>query len=199
MTAILKVEPTIAACDLHPDFASTRSAEASGLPLIRVQHHVAHVAAVAAERRWEGPLIGVALDGHGYGADGGAWGGELIHLDGANWERIGSLEPLALPGGDRAARDPWRMGVAMLERLGRLAEAGRLMPGAPGAQASPRLLAGGARVGRRRASGACSTPPRRFPACASCSITRDRRRWNLRRWSRPRASSRAASQSSKGG
>ncbi len=166
LTSILEVKPQCAACDLHPDFASTRSAEASGLPLIRIQHHLAHVAAVAAERGWDGPLIGVALDGHGHGADGGAWGGELIHLDGASWERIGSLEPLALPGGDRAARDPWRMGVAMLERLGRLAEAGRLMPGAPGAERLAGLLASGARLQKTTSLG------RLFDAAAALSGVR---------------------------
>jgi hydrogenase maturation protein HypF len=133
LTSILGIEPEWAVCDLHPDFVSTRAAEASGLPLVAVQHHVAHVAAVAAERRWRGPVLGVALDGHGFGADGAPWGGELIVLDGARWERVGSLEPLALPGGDRAAREPWRMGVAMLDRLGRLDEAQRLFPGSPDA------------------------------------------------------------------
>jgi hydrogenase maturation protein HypF len=129
LVSILDVEPEFAAADLHPDFVSTRSAEASGLPLISVQHHVAHVAAVAAERRWTGPILGVALDGQGYGTDGAPWGGELIRLDGARWERIGNLAPLLLPGGDRAAREPWRMGLAMLKRLGRLDDAERLFPG----------------------------------------------------------------------
>ena len=133
LTAILDVEPEWAVADLHPDFVSTRSAEASGLPVIAVQHHVAHVAAVAAEKRWRGPLLGAALDGQGYGTDGAPWGGELIVLDGARWERIGALAPLALPGGDKAAREPWRMGVAMLERLGRLDDAERLFPASPGA------------------------------------------------------------------
>ena len=110
------------ACDLHPDFASTRWAEALGLPLLAVQHHVAHVAAVAAEQRWRGPILGVALDGHGYGTDSAPWGGELIVLDGPHWERVGALAPLLLPGGDKAAREPWRMGVAMLHRLGRLSD-----------------------------------------------------------------------------
>jgi hydrogenase maturation protein HypF len=115
------------------------------LPLIAVQHHVAHVAAVAAENRWSGPVLGAALDGHGFGADGAPWGGELIVLDGANWERVGSLEPLALPGGDRAAREPWRMGVAMLDRIGRLDEAQRRFPSAPDAVRLADAFARGAR------------------------------------------------------
>jgi hydrogenase maturation protein HypF len=153
LTSILQVEPECAVCDLHPDFVSTLSAEAAGLPLIRVQHHVAHVAAVAAERRWSGPVLGVALDGQGFGTDGAPWGGELIALDGARWERVGSLEPLALPGGDRAAREPWRMGVAMLERLGRLDDVGRLIASFPDAARLAEALRRGARFARTTSLG----------------------------------------------
>ena len=130
---ILAIEPEIAACDLHPDFQSTRAAEATGLPIARVQHHLAHVAAVVSEHGLRGGVLGAALDGQGYGTDRRPWGGELIALDGAQWERIGWLEPLPLPGGDAAAREPWRMGVAALAMLGRLDAAARLLPGAPNA------------------------------------------------------------------
>jgi hydrogenase maturation protein HypF len=153
LTSILEVEPEYAACDLHPDFLSTRSAESSGLPVIPVQHHVAHVAAVVAERRWTGPVLGVALDGHGYGADGAPWGGELILLDGAKWTRLGALAPLALPGGDMAAREPWRMGVAMLHRLGRLEQATRIFPGVPAAQRLAEAIARGARFAQSTSLG----------------------------------------------
>ena len=145
LRSILAIEPEFAACDLHPDFQSTRSAEATGLPCARVQHHLAHVAAVAAEHDLKGPVLGVALDGQGYGTDGAPWGGELIALDGAAWERVGWLEPLALPGGDRAAREPWRMGVAMLARLGRLDAVERFFPDAPHAARLAQSLARGAR------------------------------------------------------
>ena len=153
LTAILAVEPECAVCDLHPDFLSTRAAETSGLPVVAVQHHVAHVAAVAAEKRWSGPILGVALDGQGLGADGSPWGGELIVLDGARWERVGWLEPLALPGGDRAAREPWRMGVAMLERLGQLDAAARLFPALPEAARLVGALRAGARFPRTSSLG----------------------------------------------
>ena len=153
LTSILEVEPQCAVCDLHPDFVSTRSAESSGLPVIAVQHHVAHVAAVVAETRWSGAVLGVALDGHGYGADGAPWGGELIMLDGARWARVGALEPLALPGGDRAAREPWRMGVAMLHRLGRLDQVSRIFPGMPDAARLSDALARGARFARTTSLG----------------------------------------------
>jgi hydrogenase maturation protein HypF len=161
LTSILDVEPQWAVCDLHPDFVSTRSAESLGLPLIAVQHHVAHVAAVAAENRWSGPVLGVALDGHGFGADGAPWGGELIVIDGAGWERVGALEPLALPGGDRAAREPWRMGVAMLHRIGRLGEAERRFPFEPDAARLADAFARGARFALTTSMG------RLFDAAAS--------------------------------
>jgi hydrogenase maturation protein HypF len=119
----LGVRPRLVACDLHPDYRSTVIAESLGLPVLRVQHHAAHLAAVAAEHRLAEPLIGVALDGHGHGAVGGAWGGELMRGEGGGWRRVGSLLPLAMPGGDRAAREPWRMGVAAMIALGRGADA----------------------------------------------------------------------------
>ncbi|WP_042694305.1 carbamoyltransferase HypF [Azospirillum sp. B506] len=119
---ILGVEPVAVAHDRHPDFQSTRFAEGTGLPAIAVQHHHAHVAAVMAEHRIEGPALGLALDGFGLGGDGGSWGGEMLLVDGLRFERLGSLAPLAQPGGDAAARQPWRMAAAALARMGRADE-----------------------------------------------------------------------------
>jgi hydrogenase maturation protein HypF len=131
LLAILDVTPDVVACDLHPDFISTRYAENMSAPLLRAQHHAAHVAAIAAEHDVREQLLGVALDGYGRGGDGGAWGGELLLLDGAVWTRLGHLALLPMPGGDRAAREPWRMGVAALEAIGRLDLVTNLFPHEP--------------------------------------------------------------------
>ncbi len=141
LLALLDVKPECVACDLHPDYRSTVFAETLGLPILRVQHHAAHIAAVAAEHRLGGPVIGVALDGSGQGDDGAAWGGELILLDGHRWQRQGHLRPLAMPGGDAAAREPWRMGVAALAALGRGEEASVFFPGIAAASPLAAVLA----------------------------------------------------------
>jgi hydrogenase maturation protein HypF len=107
-------KPESVVCDLHPDYASTHWAERSGLPVIRVQHHQAHVAACAAENAVDGPYLGVSWDGTGYGLDGAIWGGEFFRVEGPLCERIAHLRPFGLPGGDAAVREGWRSATSLM-------------------------------------------------------------------------------------
>lgn len=113
-SAILAVTPKQSACDLHPDYLSTRFAQSRELPCMAVQHHHAHIAAVLAEHGVDGPVLGVVLDGAGLGGDGTVFGGEIYRADRGGYVRLGRLSHLLLPGGDQAAREPWRMALALL-------------------------------------------------------------------------------------
>ena len=113
-----QVVPDVVACDLHPDYASTRHAERLArewdVPLVRVQHHHAHTAACMAEHQLDGPVLGLAWDGTGYGTDGTVWGGEALECDGTDFRRVAHLRCFSLPGGDRAVREPRRSALGLL-------------------------------------------------------------------------------------
>jgi hydrogenase maturation protein HypF len=116
---MLGVAPGAVACDLHPGYLATAWAHEQGLPLVEVQHHHAHAAACLAEHGETSEALAVVLDGTGYGTDGTLWGGELLRCDLASFERLAHLDPVALPGGEAAIREPWRVAAAYLEAAGR--------------------------------------------------------------------------------
>ncbi len=123
ITSILEVTPEIVASDAHPDFFSTHLAKAiateKNLPYYPIYHHAAHIGVAMAELGRTEPTLGLALDGTGLGPAGGIWGGELLLVGARGFARLGHLKELALLGGDKAAREPWRMGAALLFSIGK--------------------------------------------------------------------------------
>ena len=120
--SLFRHRPRLIAVDKHPDYVSTQvgqaEAESLALPCIGVQHHHAHGAAVLAEHRWPlegGPVLGIALDGLGYGDDGGLWGGEFLRMNYRASRRLGCFLPVAMPGSQRCMREPWRNAYAHLK------------------------------------------------------------------------------------
>lgn len=105
MKRIFRIEPEFAVCDAHPAYASTSFAKSLGLPVLEAQHHHAHIASVMAEHGVEGPVIGVAFDGTGYGPDGAVWGGEFLVCQGDTYERAGRLGYISSTGGDEMMKD----------------------------------------------------------------------------------------------
>jgi hydrogenase maturation protein HypF len=112
----LGIRPEVIAHDLHPDYVATGYARRRPEPAkVAVQHHHAHVASALAEHGFAGPALGLAWDGTGYGTDGTAWGGELLLVEGASFERLATLRPIRLAGGDEAIRQVWRVALAALD------------------------------------------------------------------------------------
>ncbi|MGB5375973.1 MAG: carbamoyltransferase HypF [Polyangiales bacterium] len=115
MQTILEVRPDVVAHDLHPGYLSTRYAKTrDDVTLVGVQHHHAHVASLMAEHGIQGPVLGVAYDGTGFGEDGTSWGGEFLLCFAERYERLATFRPLRLAGGDLAMREVWRIGYALL-------------------------------------------------------------------------------------
>jgi hydrogenase maturation protein HypF len=109
-----EARPAVVGCDLHPDYLSTAYARRSGVPVVGVQHHLAHVLGCMAENEIGPPVLGVSWDGTGLGPDGTVWGGEFLAVRERSVVRVASLRPFPLPGGDRAVREPRRAAVALL-------------------------------------------------------------------------------------
>ncbi len=111
---LLEVKPQAVVCDLHPKYNSTVVAEELGYPVIRVQHHYAHILSCMTENDCQKPVIGVSFDGTGYGTDGTIWGGEILLADYDDFTRFGSIAPFLQIGGDASAKEGWRIAVSMI-------------------------------------------------------------------------------------
>ena len=115
MKRITDSDPPVIACDLHPAYYSTQAAkELTAERIIPVQHHHAHIASCMADNQISGDVIGLAMDGTGYGPDGNAWGGEFLIADETHFQRFGHLRYLVLPGGEKAIHEPWRIAISLL-------------------------------------------------------------------------------------
>ncbi len=115
MSDLLEIQPEIIACDLHPRYHTSAVAEEFGLPVVKVQHHYAHILSCVAENNFHGEVIGVAFDGTGYGDDGTIWGGEFFICDTENYQRAGHIAKFVQAGGDASAKDGWRITLAMTD------------------------------------------------------------------------------------
>ena len=111
---LLEVHPQMVVCDLHPKYNSTVVAEELGYPIVKVQHHYAHILSCMVENDCQEPVIGVAFDGTGYGTDGTIWGGEILLADYEDFTRFGNITPFLQIGGDVSAKEGWRIAVSMI-------------------------------------------------------------------------------------
>jgi len=117
MQHIVQCRPRIVACDLHPRYYSTRAAsQLDADEVVHVQHHHAHIVSCMAENRATGRVIGLSMDGTGYGEDGQIWGGEFLVADEEGFERAGHLRYFALPGGEVAIKQPWRIAASLIRQ-----------------------------------------------------------------------------------
>jgi hydrogenase maturation protein HypF len=170
---LYRFSPDALACDLHPDYWSTRWAQAQGRPVLAVQHHRAHAASCAAENDIDGPFLGVGWDGTGYGDDGTIWGGEIFLFEdglaaGASATapraaRVASLRPFLLPGGEAAVKDTWRCAASLMIESG--------------LQVSGRLASVEPLIARRLNSVVTSSMGRLFDAVAAMTGVCDRNRY----------------------
>jgi hydrogenase maturation protein HypF len=161
----MRIEPEVAVRDLHPGYLSTRiAAELGCARTIAVQHHHAHIAAVLAEHGETGPAVGVAFDGAGFGDDGTVWGSEFLVADLAGYRRCGHLRAAPLPGGDLAARKPWRSALGYLSLAPELAV--EFSAAFAGVQPAERVVAE-LQIGKRINAPLASSMGRLFDAAAA--------------------------------
>ncbi len=176
---LFDVTPQVVAHDLHPEYLSTKYAlECEDVELVAVQHHHAHIASCLADNGEEGPVIGVAFDGTGYGADGTIWGGEFLIADLAGFSRAGFLAPVPLPGSAAAIRQPWRMAAAYLDAAYPDGPPGDLGVAARNADRWGDVIAvarSGLNSPLTSSAGGCSTRSPRSSASGTRSTTRGRR------------------------
>ncbi len=111
------LKPLAVACDAHPDYLSTRHANGTGFPIVRVQHHYAHVLSCMADNGIDAPVLGVSWDGTGYGLDHTVWGGEFLRVTVAGFERVAFLRTFRLPGGEAAVKEPRRTALGLLHEM----------------------------------------------------------------------------------
>lgn len=114
---LYETKPSTVICDLHPDYASTLFAQKTGVPVLQVQHHYAHVLSCMAEHNLNGNVLGVAWDGTGYGTDGTIWGGEFLLANENDFQRVASLKPFRLPSGEKAIKEPRRTAIGLLYEI----------------------------------------------------------------------------------
>jgi len=159
--------PDVVACDLHIDYRSSHYAQQTGLPIIPVQHHVAHISACMAEHGLEEPVLGIAWDGAGLGDDGMLWGGEFLHVEPGQYRRVAHLRQFQLPGGEVAMREPRRAALGILWELnGDLAsDQASLAPVADLTEEQRRVFA--TMLSRRVNAPTCSSAGRLFDAVAA--------------------------------
>ncbi len=115
MQEMTECRPDVVACDMHPAYYSTKIAESMNRPVYRIQHHHAHIVSCMAENSISGKVLGIALDGTGYGTDGTVWGGEFLIADEQDFLRAGHLGTFVLPGGEKAINEPWRVAASLLK------------------------------------------------------------------------------------
>ena len=114
METLLEAKPTAVVCDLHPKYNTTAIAESLGLPVIKVQHHYAHILSCMAENNYLDEVLGVSFDGTGYGTDGTIWGGEFLRCSVDGFERLGHIKPFIQSGGDLSSKEGWRIAASIL-------------------------------------------------------------------------------------